>query len=91
MAIVLTTARRRCLRRAGCHVSTLPAEDLGETLQVSDEFVPAIVARRSQTPFVSIDDLNRIDGGNRSILDKLSAKKAYNFEAKNIERRYDDL
>jgi DNA uptake protein ComE-like DNA-binding protein len=61
------------------NVNTSPPDDLGETLQVSDKAVTAIMARRSPSAFVSIDDLTEVDGVNRSIVAKLSAKKSLQF------------
>jgi hypothetical protein len=61
------------------NINTSPPEDLKETLQVGDETVAAIVARRSKMPFVNIGDLTKINGVSRGILDKLSAKKCLQF------------
>lgn len=61
------------------NVNTSPAEDLGPTLQVSDDVVAAILARRAQQPFTGIDDLSKVQGVDRSILDKLKAKNCLLF------------
>jgi competence protein ComEA len=61
------------------NVNTSPAEELGPTLQVSDSVVAAIIARRAKHPFKSIDDLSEINGVNRTVLEKLNAKKLLQF------------
>jgi DNA uptake protein ComE-like DNA-binding protein len=61
------------------NVNTSPKEDLGETLQVGDNVVAAIMARRTQHPFSGIDDLSKVPGVNRTILEKLSAKNCLQF------------
>ena len=61
------------------NVNTSSAEDLGETLQVGDNVVAAIMARRAQHPFSGIDDLSKVSGVNRTILEKLSAKNCLQF------------
>jgi competence protein ComEA len=63
------------------NVNTSPAEDLGPTLQVSDAVIDAILARRAQRPFSGIDDLSKIPGVDRSILEKLSAKNCLQFQS----------
>lgn len=61
------------------NVNTSPVEDLEPTLQVSDKVVAAIIARRAQHPFTGIDDLSKIAGVDRSVLEKLSAKNCLQF------------
>jgi competence protein ComEA len=61
------------------NVNTSPADDLGPTLQLSDDVVAAVMARRAQHPFSGIDDLSKIAGIDRSILEKLSAKNCLQF------------
>lgn len=61
------------------NVNTSPPEDLGETLQVNNDVVAAIMARRMQRPFANIDELSKIAGVNRSILEKLSARNCLQF------------
>jgi len=61
------------------NVNTSPADDLGPTLQVDDNVVAAIMARRAQKSFVGIDDLSKLPGVDRSILEKLSAKNRLQF------------
>ena len=61
------------------NVNTSPVEDLEPTLQVSDKVVAEIMARRAQHPFTGIDDLSKINGMDRSILEKLSAKNSLQF------------
>lgn len=61
------------------NVNTSPPEDLGETLQVKDGVVAAIMTRRAQHPFTGIDDLAKIAGVDRGILEKLSAKNCLQF------------
>ena len=61
------------------NVNTSPPEDLGETLQIKDGVVAAIMTRRAQHPFTGIDDLAKIAGVDRVILEKLSAKNCLLF------------
>ena len=61
------------------NVNTSPPEDLGETLQVKDGVVAAIMTRRAQRPFTGIDDLAKIAGVDRGILEKLGAKNCLQF------------
>jgi DNA uptake protein ComE-like DNA-binding protein len=61
------------------NVNTSPAEDLGPTLQVNDNILAAVMARRAKHPFMGIDDLSKIPGIDRSILEKLSAKLCIQF------------
>ena len=61
------------------NVNTSPPEDLGETLQVKDNVVMAIMARRAQHPFSGIDDLSKIAGVDRSIVEMLQAKNCLQF------------
>lgn len=61
------------------NVNTSPPEDLKETLQIGDGVVSAIVAQRSRQPFHGIDDLGKLRGVDRSILEKLDAKKCLQF------------
>ena len=61
------------------NVNTSPPEDLGETLQVKDEVVAAIMTRRAQHQFTGIDDLSKIAGVDRAVLEKLSAKNCLQF------------
>jgi DNA uptake protein ComE-like DNA-binding protein len=59
--------------------NTSPVEDIEETLQVSDSVAATIMARRTQRPFTGIDDLSKVAGVNRSILEKLSARNCLQF------------
>jgi DNA uptake protein ComE-like DNA-binding protein len=61
------------------NVNTSPAEDLQPTLQVSANVAAEIMARRAQHPFTGIEDLSKISGVDRSILEKLSAKNCLQF------------
>jgi DNA uptake protein ComE-like DNA-binding protein len=61
------------------NVNTSPPEDLKETLQVSDDTVSAIMARRSKQAFTGIDDLSKQRGVDRSILEKLKTKNCLQF------------
>jgi hypothetical protein len=61
------------------NVNTSPSDDLGPTLQVNDNVLAAVIARRAQHAFTGIDDLSRIPGIDRSVLDKLSAKNCLQF------------
>ncbi len=61
------------------NVNTSPVEDLEGTLQVSDKVVAAVMARRAQHPFTGIDDLSKIAGVDRAILEKLSARNCLQF------------
>jgi DNA uptake protein ComE-like DNA-binding protein len=61
------------------NVNTSPVEDIEETLQVSDSVAATIMARRTQHPFTGIDDLSKVAGVDRAILEKLSAKKCLQF------------
>ena len=47
--------------------------------QIDDKTVGAIMARRTRQPFGGIDDLVKLGGLDRSILEKLSAKKCLQF------------
>ena len=61
------------------NVNTSPVEDIEETLQVSDGVAAAIMARRAQRPFTGIDDLNKVAGVDRTILEKLHASNCLQF------------
>jgi DNA uptake protein ComE-like DNA-binding protein len=61
------------------NVNTSPPDELGPTLQVSDQVVAAIMTRRAQKKFADIDDLSGVAGVDRSILEKLSAKHCLQF------------
>lgn len=61
------------------NVNTSPVDDLQPTLQVSDKVAAVILARRAQHPFTGIDDLSKVNGVDRSVLEKLSAKKCLQF------------
>ena len=61
------------------NVNTSPPEDLKETLQIGDAPLNAILARRDRQPFHGIDDLAKLQGVDRAVLDKLSAKKCLQF------------
>jgi DNA uptake protein ComE-like DNA-binding protein len=61
------------------NVNTSPADDIGPTLQVNDNVVSAVMARRAKHGFIGIDDLSKIPGIDRSILEKLSAKNCLQF------------
>lgn len=61
------------------NVNTSPLEDIQETLQVSDKVAGEIMTRRAQRFFTGIDDLSKIQGVNRTVLEKLSAKNCLQF------------
>lgn len=61
------------------NVNSSPVEDLQQTLQVSDKVAGEIMARRAQHFFTGIDDLSRISGVDRSVLEKLRAKNCLQF------------
>jgi DNA uptake protein ComE-like DNA-binding protein len=61
------------------NVNTSPVEDIQLTLQVNDQATAAIMARRVGHPFAGIDDLAKVPGVDRSVLEKLSAKKCLQF------------
>jgi DNA uptake protein ComE-like DNA-binding protein len=61
------------------NVNTSPPEDLKETLQISDQTVSAIMARRTKQAFAGIDDLTKLQGVDRPILEKLKAKNCLQF------------
>jgi DNA uptake protein ComE-like DNA-binding protein len=61
------------------NVNTSPDYELGPTLQVSDNVVAEIITRRTQRHFVGIDDLGKVPGIDRSVLEKLSAKNRVQF------------
>jgi hypothetical protein len=61
------------------NVNTSPADDLGPTLQVNDNVVAAVMARRAEHAFIGIDDLGKVPGIDHSILEKLSAKNCLQF------------
>jgi hypothetical protein len=54
------------------NVNTSPAEELGPTLQVSDETVGLIMARRAQRKFTGWKDLATIPGVHHATVQKLS-------------------
>jgi DNA uptake protein ComE-like DNA-binding protein len=60
-------------------VNTSSPEDLKETLQIKDDTLSTIVTRRSRQPFSGIDDLIKVGGVDRSILEKLKAKNCLQF------------
>ena len=61
------------------NINTSPVEDLQQTLQVSDRVAAQIMARRQERLFTGIDDLEKIPGVNRSILNRLTAKNCLQF------------
>ncbi len=61
------------------NVNTSPVEDVEQTLQVSDQVAAEILARRKQRPFTGKDELSKIPGVDRSILEKLTAKNCLQF------------
>src|SRR5262249_25265682 len=61
------------------NINSSPAEDLKETLQIDDKTLNAILARRARQQFVGMDDLVKLGGVDRSILEKLNAKKCLQF------------
>lgn len=61
------------------NVNTSPEDELGPTLQVNDAVAAEIVARRTQHHFVGVDELGKVPGIDRSILEKLSAKNRIQF------------
>jgi len=61
------------------NVNTSPGDDLETTLQISDNVVAAIMARRMEHAFVGINDLSKIPGIDRSVLEKLNAKGCLQF------------
>jgi competence protein ComEA len=61
------------------NVNTSPPEDLQPTLQLSAAVTAAIMARRTQHPFTGIEDLSKISGVDRSVLEKLNAKSCLQF------------
>jgi len=61
------------------NVNTSPPEDIKETLQIKDDTLGAIMTRRDKQPFAGIGDLSKLRGVDRSILEKLNAKKCLQF------------
>jgi DNA uptake protein ComE-like DNA-binding protein len=61
------------------NVNTSPAEELGPTLQVSDDAVEAILARRVKRPFASIADLATVPGVDRGVLETLKSNGCLQF------------
>lgn len=61
------------------NANSSPADELGPTLQVSDEVVDAILARRAQRPFSDVADLASIPGVDRGILDTLKSRGCLQF------------
>lgn len=61
------------------NVNTSPVEDVEQTLQVSDQVAAEIMARRKQELFTGLDDLGKIPGVDRSVLEKLTAKNCLQF------------
>ena len=61
------------------NVNTSPVEDVKETLQVSDQAAAQIMARRQQHAFTGMDDLSKMPGVDRTVLDKLAAKHCLQF------------
>jgi DNA uptake protein ComE-like DNA-binding protein len=60
-------------------VNTSPIEDVEQTLQVSDQVAAEIMARRKQRLFTGIDDLAKIPGVDRPVLERLTAKNCLQF------------
>ncbi|MDB5467587.1 MAG: hypothetical protein JWQ46_2349, partial [Phenylobacterium sp.] len=61
------------------NVNTSPGEELGPTLQVSDDAVDAILARRAKRPFANIADLATIPGVDRGVLETLKSNGCLQF------------
>jgi DNA uptake protein ComE-like DNA-binding protein len=61
------------------NVNTSPPEDLQPTLQVSAAVTAAIMARRSERPFTGVEDLGKIVGVDRAVVEKLNAKSCLQF------------
>jgi DNA uptake protein ComE-like DNA-binding protein len=61
------------------NANTSSVEDVKETLQVSDQVAAEIMARRKQRLFTGMDDLSKIPGVDRSILEKLTARNCLQF------------
>jgi DNA uptake protein ComE-like DNA-binding protein len=61
------------------NVNTSPVEDVQQTLQVNDQVAAMIMARRKQRLFAGMDDLGKIPGVDRSVLEKLTAKNCLQF------------
>lgn len=55
------------------NVNTSPAEELGPTLQASDETIARVVARRSQRKFTDVKDLISVGGLHAPTIQKLNA------------------
>lgn len=61
------------------NVNTSPVEDVEQTLQVSDQVAAEIMARRKLRVFTGMDDLSKIPGMGRSVLEKLTVKHCLQF------------
>lgn len=61
------------------NINTSPVEDIQQTLQVSDQVAVEIMTRRNQRSFIGIDDLGKIPGVDRSVLERLTAKNCLQF------------
>lgn len=55
------------------NVNTSPGDELGPTLQVSDEVVDAILTQRQKKPFAGVADLGKIPGVDPKKLKKLAS------------------
>lgn len=61
------------------NVNTSPPDELGPTLQVSDDVVDQIVARRATRRFRGVADLASIRGVDRAVLEKLNSRRLLLF------------
>jgi len=61
------------------NVNSSPPEQLGMTLQIPSAVAEDIVAKRTQRPFTSVDELKAVKGINPEVVRKLAAKKLIAF------------
>jgi hypothetical protein len=60
------------------NVNTSPADEIGPTLQVNQEVLDTLMARRRVRPFQSVADLVAV-GVNQTVAEKLSGKQLIKY------------
>jgi DNA uptake protein ComE-like DNA-binding protein len=61
------------------NVNSSPPDQLGMTLQIPSAVADDIVAKRTQHPFTTVDELKAVKGVNPDVVGKLAAKKQIEF------------